>query len=84
MKIDRSFVMDFSSPRNAAIVRSAIELGHNLGLPVTAEGVEDERTMVTLRGMGCDVGQGNYFAKPMPVDRLTAWLRESPWKCVSS
>jgi diguanylate cyclase (GGDEF)-like protein/PAS domain S-box-containing protein len=81
LKIDRSFVTGFANPRNAAIVRSAIGLGHNLGLPVTAEGVEDERTMLALRDMGCDLGQGYYFAKPMPADLLADWLGESPWKC---
>ncbi|MBI2969408.1 MAG: bifunctional diguanylate cyclase/phosphodiesterase, partial [Gammaproteobacteria bacterium] len=81
MKIDKSFVMGYKQKRNAAIVRSAIELGHNLGLTVTAEGVEDEETFESLRGLGCDFAQGYYFSKPLPVDELTIWLRESPWTC---
>jgi EAL domain-containing protein (putative c-di-GMP-specific phosphodiesterase class I) len=78
LKIDKSFIMDFAQSRNAAIVRSAIELARNLGLEVTAEGVEDERAMMALREMGCDVGQGYFFSRPLPLDRLTKWLRESP------
>jgi diguanylate cyclase (GGDEF)-like protein/PAS domain S-box-containing protein len=78
LKIDKSFVMDFAQPRNAAIVRSAIELARNLGLEVTAEGVEDERTSLALRDMGCDLGQGYFFSRPLALKPLVAWLRESP------
>jgi diguanylate cyclase (GGDEF)-like protein len=76
MKIDKSFVMGFGEARNAAIVRSAVALAHNLGLGVTAEGVENEETLVELREMGCDLAQGYYIARPMPVDRASAWFRE--------
>lgn len=81
LKIDKSFVMDFAEPRNAAIVRSAIELGHNLGLSVTAEGVEDEAAYETLCELGCDVAQGYFFSRPLPVDQLMTWLRNSRWTC---
>lgn len=77
LKIDKSFIMDFTQPRNAAIVRSAIELARNLGLQVTAEGVEDERAAVVLRDMGCDVGQGYFFSKPLSLENLVPWLRAS-------
>jgi EAL domain-containing protein (putative c-di-GMP-specific phosphodiesterase class I) len=76
MKIDKSFVMGFGEARNAAIVRSAVALAHNLGLGVTAEGVEDEATLEELREMGCDLAQGYHVARPMPVDRASAWFRE--------
>jgi EAL domain-containing protein (putative c-di-GMP-specific phosphodiesterase class I) len=79
MKVDKSFVMGFREARNAAIVRSAIELAHNLGLQVTAEGVENEDACRELKTLGCDLAQGYYFAKPMPVEQITAWLKESPW-----
>ena len=79
MKIDKSFVMEFSQPRNAAIVRSAIDLARNLGLGVTAEGVEDESTYRALQVLGCDLGQGRLFSRPLAADSLMAWLRESPW-----
>jgi len=79
MKIDKSFVMGFDQPRNVCIVRSAIDLGRNMGLNVTAEGIEDESTYHALRDLGCDLGQGYFFSKPLGVDPLTTWLRESRW-----
>jgi len=83
MKIDKSFVMEYRKPRNAAIVRSAIELAHNLGISVTAEGVEDRATCLALGELGCERGQGYYFSKPLPVERISAWLRESEWKAAA-
>lgn len=79
MKIDKSFVIDFEQPRNVCIVRSAIDLARNMGLHVTAEGIEDEATYHALRELGCDVGQGYFFSKPLGVDALIPWLRESKW-----
>jgi diguanylate cyclase (GGDEF)-like protein/PAS domain S-box-containing protein len=79
MKIDKSFVMEFTQPRNAAIVRAAIDLARNLGLGVTAEGVEDEATYRALRTLGCDLAQGRLFSCPLAPNSLMAWLRESPW-----
>jgi EAL domain-containing protein (putative c-di-GMP-specific phosphodiesterase class I) len=55
-------------------VRSTIDLGHNLGLEVVSEGVEDEATATRLRELGCDVAQGYWFAQPMNAQALTAWL----------
>jgi diguanylate cyclase (GGDEF)-like protein/PAS domain S-box-containing protein len=80
MKIDKSFVIGFKRERNAAIVRSAVELGHNLGLTVTAEGIEDEEIFEALANLGCDFGQGYFISKPVPVDEITPWLRSSRWK----
>ncbi|MBI3563531.1 MAG: EAL domain-containing protein [Gammaproteobacteria bacterium] len=74
LKIDKSFVMDFKDPRNAAIVRSTIELAHNLGLEVTAEGVEDAVTLQALTALGCDEAQGYHIGRPMPVADVAAWL----------
>jgi diguanylate cyclase (GGDEF)-like protein/PAS domain S-box-containing protein len=79
MKIDKSFVMGFDQPRNVCIVRSAIDLGRNMGLNVTAEGIEDEATYHALRDLGCDLGQGYFFSKPLGIEPLTSWLRESRW-----
>lgn len=79
MKIDKSFVMNFQEPRNVAIVRSAIDLGRNMGLQVTAEGVEDADTQQSLKDLGCDLAQGYLFSKPLSVEALTSWLGESPW-----
>ena len=75
LKTDRSFVQGLSSrSADAAIVRSAIELGHELGLLVIAEGVEDEVTWQRLRELGCDGIQGYWFARPMPFRDLGRWL----------
>jgi EAL domain-containing protein (putative c-di-GMP-specific phosphodiesterase class I) len=79
MKIDKSFVIAFEQPRNACIVRSAIDLARNMGLSVTAEGIETEATFHALRDLGCDLGQGYFFSKPLGADPLKTWLRESPW-----
>jgi len=75
VKIDRSFVTDvLQDPNSAPIVRSIVELGHNLGLHVVAEGVEDDETMALLHGMGCDLAQGYGVCRPTPAAGLDAWL----------
>jgi EAL domain-containing protein (putative c-di-GMP-specific phosphodiesterase class I) len=79
MKIDKSFVIGFEEPRNVAIVRSAIDLARNMNLQVTAEGIEDEATYEALRELGCDLGQGYFFSKPLPPEALGDWLKSSRW-----
>jgi predicted signal transduction protein with EAL and GGDEF domain len=75
LKIDRAFVAGMEADRrNAAIVRSTIELGHNLGLTVVAEGVETDHELAELRRYGCDSAQGFYFARPMPAASFERWL----------
>ena len=75
VKIDRSFVQGLESDvEYAAVVRSAIDMGHSLGLKVVAEGIETEFAAQRLRGFGCDVGQGYLYAKPMPCEQLIRWL----------
>jgi len=75
LKIDRTFVAGMEADsRNAAIVRSTIELGHNLGLSVVAEGVETEHELAELRRFGCDVVQGFLYARPMTAEALEGWL----------
>ncbi len=75
LKIDRSFVIGMrDNSQDAIIVRSTVALAHNLGLGVTAEGVEDARTLDQLREMGCDQAQGYYLSRPLPLDELIAWL----------
>ncbi len=77
LKIDRSFVFAMTSNSNdAVIVRSTIELGHNLGLSLVAEGVEDAATWSMLRALGCDVIQGYHLSRPMPPETLWPWLRD--------
>jgi diguanylate cyclase (GGDEF)-like protein len=76
LKIDKSFVLGRGDPTNAAIISSVIQLGHNLGLQVVAEGVETTETFEWLRMHGCDIAQGYLFARPMPADQMAEWLRE--------
>jgi EAL domain-containing protein (putative c-di-GMP-specific phosphodiesterase class I) len=76
LKVDRSFILNMTASDNDAIlVRSAIDLGHNLGLTVVAEGVEAEEHVRALRALGCDIAQGYHFARPMPAAELAEWLR---------
>jgi diguanylate cyclase (GGDEF)-like protein len=78
LKIDRSFVMGMrTNEGDAAIVHSTIDLGHNLGLIVVAEGVEDAESLERLAEMGCDIAQGYHVARPMPPDQIEGWLRSS-------
>jgi diguanylate cyclase (GGDEF)-like protein len=75
LKIDRSFVQDLSrDPGNRALVASTVELGHNLGLTVVAEGIEDAETLTALRDIGCDLAQGFHLARPMTAEALTRSL----------
>jgi diguanylate cyclase (GGDEF)-like protein len=75
LKIDRSFVAEMGrSPDVRQIVRSAIELGHNLGLEVVAEGVESDETLAALRDMGCDKAQGFGISEPLTAGELASWI----------
>ncbi|MEO1766579.1 putative bifunctional diguanylate cyclase/phosphodiesterase [Thiobacter aerophilum] len=80
VKIDKSFVLDLATNESdAVIVRSTIDLAHNLGLSVTAEGVETQDIWDTLTILGCDCAQGYHMARPMGLNALRQWLRTSPW-----
>ena len=78
LKIDQSFLEGMASnPKDTAIVRSIIELGHNLGCKVIAEGVEDEAVRMHLQELGCDLVQGFHISKPLPDDGFREWLSHS-------
>lgn len=80
IKIDKSFVMKMVQDDNdAMIVRSTIDLAHNLGLRVVAEGVENQEIWNQLSALGCDTAQGYYMSRPLPASELTRWFSESPW-----
>jgi diguanylate cyclase (GGDEF)-like protein/PAS domain S-box-containing protein len=80
IKIDKSFVMNMAAEKSDfTIVRSTINLGHNLGLRVIAEGVEDQTTWNLLSCLGCDAAQGYYVSRPLPVSDLLVRLVDSPW-----
>ncbi len=75
MKVDKSFVMAQGASAEArTVIRSIVELGHSLGLKVTAEGVEDAAALEFLRQSGCDYAQGFFIARPMPAQALSDWI----------
>ncbi len=76
LKIDKSFVMQLEEGSDdAVIVRSTIELGHNMGLSVIAEGVENDRALALLRRYRCDMVQGYLFSAPLGSAELLDWCR---------
>jgi len=76
IKIDQSFVIQATNDAEAlAIVEMTIMLGHKLGMAVVAEGVEDQQTWDLLAGLGCDVAQGYFMAKPMPEEQFFEWMK---------
>ena len=80
IKIDRSFVTELVVASNdELIVGSTVNLAHNLGLTVVAEGVESQGAMDLLVTCGCDSVQGYFFSRPCPAEELTKWLTESPY-----
>jgi len=78
IKIDKSFVQNIETVRdNSVIVKSIIDLGHNLNLKVVAEGVETATARKLLTAFQCDEGQGYYFCRPIPADAMTKFLLKS-------
>ncbi|MGA2009994.1 MAG: EAL domain-containing protein [Solirubrobacteraceae bacterium] len=79
LKIDRSFVSPMlRDESDLIIVRSTINLGHDLGLKIIAEGVEDGATLDHLAVLGCDLAQGYHLSRPLPADSFRAWLSQPP------
>ena len=77
VKIDKSFVLDMLENENdAAIVRATIDLAHNLGMKVVAEGVENKETADRLAELGCDILQGFYFSKPLAPRQFLNWISD--------
>jgi EAL domain-containing protein (putative c-di-GMP-specific phosphodiesterase class I) len=81
LKIDQSFVTRMLSDDDdsAKIVRSIVELAHNLDLEVVAEGVENNETLTRLGNFGCDIAQGFSISRPLPGDSFRAWEALSTW-----
>lgn len=80
LKIDRSFLSDVpKSEQDAAIVRSIIDLGHNLGCKVVAEGVENAASWNMLQELGCDEVQGYHISRPLPQAGFDHWLHAAEW-----
>ena len=79
LKIDRSFVIDMATSKNdEAIVRSTVDLAHNLGLSVVAEGVENQHSLDLLKEMNCDAIQGYFTSKPLTADETSEYLSNFP------
>ena len=80
LKIDKSFIMNMkTSAENHTIVRSTIELAHQLGLSATAEGIEDKEILTILNKLHCDLGQGYYISRPIPAGDFADWVKNSSW-----
>ncbi|MET3106846.1 diguanylate cyclase (GGDEF)-like protein [Oxalobacteraceae bacterium GrIS 2.11] len=78
LKIDKSFVMQMAhDDDDRIIVKSTIDLGHNMGMRVVAEGVENPAALQLLAEMHCDQAQGNYIHAPIPAENFISWLRSS-------
>lgn len=79
LKIDKAFILNLATDEeDATIVRSTIELAHNMGLRVVAEGIEDQQSLNWLRTQGCDVGQGYFISRPVSAEQLQGWLASRP------
>ncbi len=77
LKIDKSFIFELAHQSSAeTIVKASINIGHDLNMRVVAEGIEDETTESILKDLGCDIGQGFHYARPMPKDEILTWLSE--------
>lgn len=77
LKIDKSFILNLdTSADDQLIVRSTIDLGHTLGLSVTAEGVESEAIKSLLKSYGCDTAQGYLYSKPLPAKDFIQWVHQ--------
>jgi EAL domain-containing protein (putative c-di-GMP-specific phosphodiesterase class I) len=75
LKIDRVFISQMqSSVQDEIIVRSTIQLAHNLGMQVTAEGIENASLIGELKALGCDHGQGFFICRPVPLEQLDSWV----------
>lgn len=71
LKIDKSFVNEITvNPQTMMIVKTIIDMGHNLGLKTIAEGIETDETLTQLKSLNCQIGQGYYFSKPVAPDQL--------------
>ena len=86
VKVDRSFVIPMAAGKgDVGVVRAIVDLGHNLGLRVVAEGVEDRFTWDELAALGCDLVQGWFICRALPAEELTPWLEAwdpqvvAPW-----
>ncbi len=77
LKVDKSFVLKLDSQQgDQKIVRTVIDLAHSFGLNVVAEGIENQATLKLLHGWGCELAQGFYMSKPLPLDNFVQWHKK--------
>lgn len=74
LKIDRSFIRRLDDPKTCAVIRTIVQLAENLNLSVVAEGIEEQQHIEVLQNLGCHMGQGYYYDKPMPLDEIDRLL----------
>lgn len=74
IKIDKSFVDNLANPRMNAVIKTIIQLSDNLNMVSVAEGIETEEQHLELKRLGCQIGQGYYFYKPMPIEKINELL----------
>ena len=80
LKIDKGFVQEMNVKNHArVVVQKMIEMGHEIGMKVLAEGVETAEQLEFLRVNGCDLAQGYFISRPLPVPELLRWLETSPY-----
>jgi diguanylate cyclase (GGDEF)-like protein/PAS domain S-box-containing protein len=85
IKVDKSFVMEMTQfNTDSMIVRSVINIAHNLGLKVVAEGVENQLIWEMLNSLNCDTAQGYFISRPIPGDALYQWSLESTYDLIAS
>jgi diguanylate cyclase (GGDEF)-like protein/PAS domain S-box-containing protein len=80
VKLDRTLIESVAEGRGVAIVRAAVELGRALGVEVIAEGIEAPGQLSALRDLGCPLGQGFLFARPLPLAEAERLLQAFPWR----
>lgn len=84
LKIDKSFIDSIDTPNNMSLARSIVTIGHDMGLSVTAEGVETLEQLTFLERTNCDKIQGYYISKPLPENQVEGWVRSQSANSVSS
>lgn len=83
LKIDQSFVTDMDrNSDDEIIVRSVIELGHNMGLKVVGEGVESRSSLLLLRKLQCDSVQGYYISRSLGAEQFQQWWQAREWRMI--
>ena len=75
LKIDRSFVTAAGTRGDATLIRAIVDVAHNFGLAVVAEGMEDEATWQRMATLGCDMGQGYWLSRPLRPEAVPDWIR---------